>query len=62
MYFNGATCSHGDFLGCASNAFSTFKIKHICFEQWRVHFKELKTDGQAGTTAGVKGSFKIVTM
>lgn len=45
-----------------NNAFSTSKIKHIHFEQWRVRSEELKTDGQAGTTAGVKGSFKIITI
>lgn len=62
MYLNGAVCSHGDFLEWATNAFSTSKIKHIHFEQWRVRSEELKTDGQAGTTAGVKGGFKIITI
>lgn len=50
------------YFGDESNTFSTFKTKHIHFEQWRVHFEELKTDGQAGATAAIKGSFNIITI
>lgn len=55
-------CSHGAFFGCVSDAFSTFKIKHVGFEQRRVHFGDIKSDGQAGTIVGVKSVFKIITI
>lgn len=45
-----------------SDAFSTFKIKHVGFEQRRVHFGDIKSDGQAGTIVGVKSVFKIITI
>lgn len=45
-----------------SDVFSAFKIKHIGFKQWIVHFADLKNDGGAGTSVGAKGVFKIKTM
>lgn len=62
MYFEDAFCCHGLFFGCMSDVFSAFKIKHIGFKQWIVHFADLKNDGGAGTSVGAKGVFKIKTM